>query len=321
MKLDADHLAAFAAVVDEGSFEAAARRLHVTPSAVSQRIKALEARIGQVLIQRSRPSRPTVAGRVLVRLAGQITVLESEALGELLGETEGGLAPVRMPVAVNADSLATWFLPALADLPVEQAMTFDIHQEDQDHSVALLRDGTVMAAVTAEPQVVQGCRAEALGAMRYLAVAAPEFARRYRQGRAGPEALAAAPMLVFNRKDGLQRRFLRGLLRRDLEPPATYLPSSWGFVEAARLGLGWGMVPEQMARAPVDAGELIEIQPGRPLDVPLYWQRWRLESAALAELTDAVTARCARELIQPAGTDGQRTRRAAPDSPAKGGGR
>ncbi|NDL56808.1 LysR family transcriptional regulator ArgP [Phytoactinopolyspora mesophila] len=291
MRLDADQLAAFAAVVDEGSFEAAARRLHVTPSAVSQRIKALEASVGQVLVQRSRPSRPTEAGQILVRLAGQVSVLESEALSELMGELPGARAPLRMPVAVNADSLATWFLPALADLPAEQAMTFDIRQEDQDHSIALLRDGTVMAAVTAEAKVVQGCRAEALGAMRYLAVASPEFRRRHLESEKMPGALASAPMLVFNRKDGLQHRFLRGLLQRNADPPVTYLPSSWGFVEAARLGLGWGMVPEQMARPAIDAGELIEIRPGHPLDVPLYWQRWRLESAALAALTDVVKAR------------------------------
>lgn len=313
MALDAAQLTAFAAVVEEGSFDAAARRLHITPSAVSQRIKALESQMGQVLVRRSRPSRPTEAGQVLVRLAGQVALLEREALGQVTGAGWGMSSasgspgkPMRLPIAVNADSLATWFLPALAAMPTDQGVLFDIHQEDQDHSVALLRDGSVMAAVTAEPRAVQGCRAEELGAMRYLAVASPEYRDRFLGAGLVPEALEAAPMLVFNRKDGLQQRFLRTLTRRRVDPPVTYLPSSWGFVEAARLGLGWGMVPEQMARSYLDAEELVELRPGRPLDVPLYWQRWRLESAALSTLTEVARARCAGDLIQGPGEAYQR---------------
>lgn len=295
--LDPAQLAAFAAVVEEGSFEAAARRLHVTPSAVSQRIKALESRLGQVLVRRVRPSRPTEAGQVLARLAHQVALLEGEALTALAGGADTGPAAPRIPLAVNADSLATWFLPALAAASAGAAATFEIHQEDQDHSVALLRDGAVIAAVTAEPRAVQGCRVEPLGAMRYLAVASPDFRRRQLAGQL-TEALAVAPMLVFNRKDALQERFLRTLTGtgRRLEPPVTYLPSSQGFVDAARLGLGWGMVPTQLAGPAIDAGQLVELAPGHGLDVPLYWQRWRLDSPALAALTEAVRATAATTL-------------------------
>ena len=298
--LDSVHLVAFVAVVEEGSFEAAARRLHLTPSAVSQRIKALESRLGQVLVRRSRPSRATDAGQVLIRLARQRALLDSEAFAEIAGETVGepvgGAASPRIPVAVNADSLSTWFLPALAALPPEPVATFDIHQEDQDHSVALLRDGSVMAAVTAAADPVQGCRVEPLGAMRYLAVASPQFHRRHLANGPTAEALATAPMLVFNRKDALQQRFVEALVGRRLEPPVTYLPSSQGFVEAARLGLGWGMVPAQLAGPAVQGGDLLEIAPGRALDLPLYWQRWRLDSAALARLTAAVKSTAAEAL-------------------------
>lgn len=280
-------LAAFVAVIDEGSFEGAAGRLHVTPSAVSQRIKALESRMGQVLVRRTRPTQPTAAGQVLARLAGQISLVEAEALAELAGGAgSGGAVGLRLSIVVNADSLATWFLPALAELPAERAATFDIRQEDQDHSVALLRDGSVMAAVTAEARAVQGCRVQPLGSMRYLAVASPRFHHRFLPDGPTAEALAAAPMLVFNRKDALQYRFARTLAGSRVDPPVTYLPSSVGFVDAARLGLAWGMVPEQLARPGLDGGNLVELAPGRTLDVPLYWQRWRLDSPAL----DAVTA-------------------------------
>jgi LysR family transcriptional regulator, chromosome initiation inhibitor len=287
--LDPAQLAAFTAVIEEGSFEAAARRLHVTPPAVSQRIKALESRMGQVLVRRIRPTRPTEAGQVLVRLAHQLLLLEEEALAEITG----GIGVARLPVAVNADSLSTWFLPALAALP---AVTFDIHQEDQDHSAALLRDGAVLAAVTAEARPVQGCRVERLGSMRYLAVCSPAYHRRFLADGPTAAALSAAPVLVFNRKDALQARFTETLTGRRLDPPVTYLPSSREFVDATRLGLGWGMVPEQLARAALDDGGLVEIVPGRGLDVPLYWQRWRLDSPALVALSDAVRATAAEAL-------------------------
>jgi LysR family transcriptional regulator (chromosome initiation inhibitor) len=296
--IDRGHLEAFAAVIDEGSFEAAALRLHVTPSAISQRIKALEAQLGQIVVARTRPTQPTAAGRALVRLANQVALLESEIVAELGGP--GSAAGTRVPIAVNADSLTTWFLPALATLPAELSLTFTIHQEDQDHSIALLRDGTVMAAVTTEAQPVQGCRVRALGAMRYLAVASAEFGQRYFFDRdvelkAG---LSSAPALVFNRKDGLQHRFIELLTGDRLDPPITYLPSSHGFAEAARLGIGWGMVPEQMARPYLDDGQLIEVAPGHGLDVPLYWQRWRLDSQSLDSLTNAVTSGAADVLQQ-----------------------
>lgn len=291
MRLDSAHLAAFAAVVKEGSFEAAARRLHVTPSAVSQRIKALESRTGQILVRRTRPCRATDAGQALVRLAGQIALLEGEALAALSADPRGRRPRLHLPIAVNADSLATWFLPALADLPADQtgsAVTFDIRQEDQDHSVALLRDGSVMAAVTTEAQPVQGCRVQPLGSMRYLAVASPEFHRRYLPDGPTADALAMAPMLEYNGKDALQARFASRLAGRSLDPPVTYLPTSVGFVDAARLGLAWGMVPEQLGRPGLDSGWLRELAPGRTLDVPLYWQRWRLDSPILDAVTAAV---------------------------------
>src|SRR3954452_4742740 len=163
--MDQVQLATFQAVVDTGSFEAAARTLHVTPSAVSQRIKALEQAVGQVLVRRTRPCEATEAGQALVRLAGQVALLEREALDAARGAPAGG-GRTRMAVVVNADSLHTWFLAALAAVPGELALSFDVHQDDQDHTADLLRAGTAMAAVTAQHVAVQGCRVEKLGVMR-----------------------------------------------------------------------------------------------------------------------------------------------------------
>ncbi|MCA2213338.1 LysR family transcriptional regulator ArgP [Jidongwangia harbinensis] len=273
--MDPTQLATFQAIVDTGSFEAAARALHVTPSAVSQRIKALEQDVGQVLIRRAKPCEPTEAGRALVRYAGQVALLEREALSAARGALAGA-GRTRISVVVNADSLHTWFLPALAGLP---GIDFDLHQDDQDHTADLLRAGTAMAAVTAQHVAVQGCRVERLGAMRYRAVAAPAL---------GAVDFATTPMILLNRKDRLQHRFLASLNRRRPDPPIHYVPAAAAFVEAIRLGLGWALMPEQIAVPDLAAGRVVELVPGRHLDVPLYWQYWRMESTVLSALTGAV---------------------------------
>jgi LysR family transcriptional regulator, chromosome initiation inhibitor len=280
--MDAVQLTTFQAVIAEGSFEAAARALHVTPSAVSQRIKALEQDVGQVLVRRSKPAAPTEAGQALVRYAGQVALLEREALAAARGGLAG--SRVRISVVVNADSLHTWFLPALTRLP---DVLFDLHQDDQEYTADLLRAGTAMAAVTAQHVAVQGCRVERLGAMRYLPVAAPSLP---------VDDFATTPVVLLNRKDQLQHRFLAALTRRRLDPPVHYVPAAAAFVDAIRLGLGWALVPEQIAREDIAAGRVVELTPGRHLDVPLYWQYWRMESDVLTALTEAVKAVAAETL-------------------------
>lgn len=292
MALDPVQLATFQAVIEHGTFDAAARVLHVTPSAVSQRIKALEQVVGQVLVRRARPCMPTAAGRPLVRLGGQVALLEDEALDAARGALSGH-ARTRVAVVVNADSLAGWFLPALAALP---DVVFDLHTDDEGHTAELLRAGTVMAAVTTERVAVQGCRVQRLGAMRYLAVAAPAIHTAWFAGRDPAAAFATTPMIRFNRKDTLQHRFARTITRRDVDPPTHFVPASASFTEAIRLGLGWGLVPEGVARADITAGRLVELAGGHHLDVPLYWQYWRLESTALSALTAAVRAAAAAAL-------------------------
>jgi len=285
MRIDSAQLAAFAAVIREGSFERAARTLHVTRSAVSQRVKQLEERVGQVLVRRGAPCAPTEAGQGLFRHAHQMSQLETEALATLRG---AGIAGAAVSVAVNADSLATWFIDALAPLARDHGLAFDVLVEDQDHSSDLLRQGRVMAAVTSDPHAVQGCRAVRLGAMRYRAVASPEFVRKFFPGGVDATSLAAAPMLVFNRKDGLQGRFARRYTRRAVAAPVHWLPSPQGFVDAALAGMGWGMNPEALVRRHLEEGVLLDLARQEPIDVVLYWQHWRLEIRALGFLTDSV---------------------------------
>lgn len=290
---DRDRLATLSAVVEEGGFEPAAARLHVTPSAVSQRIKALERQAGQVLVRRTRPCAATEAGGALLRLARQIAVLEGE-----VEATFGDATPVHLPIAVNADSVTHWFLDAVAPLVAAHGVRLDLHVDDEGHTAALLRDGTVVGAVTTAPEPVQGCAAEPLGAMRYRPVAAPELAARWFEGRDRAVAFPAAPRVDFGPRDRLQTRFVRRLTHRPCTGPAHRVPAADGYHAAVRAGFGWGMFTDVPARAEAASGQLVLLDPDRYLDVPLYWQHWRLRTSVLEELTASVRRVAASALQQ-----------------------
>jgi len=274
---DPSQLETLMMIADEGSFEAAARRLHVTPSAVSQRVRALEGLAGQVLVRRTSPAVVTDAGEPLVRLARQLRLLSAEAAVAL---GEGNV--VDLAVAVNADSLATWFRPVLTAVAARAETALRLHVEDQAFSRDLLRRGEVLAAVTREPQPVHGCSVEPLGALRYQAAAAPQLVDHHRRGT-GP-LWPSLPMVVFNEKDQLQDEVLA--THGAVQPPIVHrVPSTADFLEAVRCGLGWGMIPDLQLTPAVTAGDLVRLSGSKPVDVQLYWQRRRLESPALEALS------------------------------------
>ncbi|MEF2976158.1 LysR family transcriptional regulator ArgP [Subtercola sp. YIM 133946] len=262
-----DQLSTLAALIDEGTFEAAAQRLRVTASAVSQRVKAMEQAAGRVLVQRTNPVRTTAAGDLVLRLARQSQLLQHDtrsalaaggALGADLRDAAAGVGStdvddtrpfVSLAVAVNADSLGTWFLDAIAPLGESLHAVFDLYRDDQGHTTDLLRSGTVLAAVTSTREPVQGCTSEPLGVMRYRAVCSPAFEARWRPRGAEAELtwLAGAPMLNFDRKDDLQPGYLRSHVpgtahvpgaARDpgaaLEPGVAHVPGSVRVPGAAR---------------------------------------------------------------------------------------
>jgi LysR family transcriptional regulator (chromosome initiation inhibitor) len=307
MRWDSGQLAALAAVVAEGSFEGAARALHVTPSAVSQRVRALESTAGAVLVQRSRPTRPTGPGRVLLRLARQVELLGAEAADEL-GPADAGHRPVTVPIAVNADSLATWLLHALAAV---DGVTFDVHVADQDRTVDLLPDGAVMAAVTSRREPVQGCTSTPLGLTRYRPAAHRDVVARWFPDGPTPEALGRAPMVVFARTDDLQDAWLRQVAAAAgtavPDPPRHHVPSTAEFLTAIRLGLGWGMwgpLPRPGARFDVlEPADDVEMLGDDVIEVPLYLQQWRLRSTVLDRVTDALREAARRSLPQSSGAD------------------
>ncbi|TDQ00260.1 LysR family transcriptional regulator ArgP [Labedaea rhizosphaerae] len=291
-----DQVRTLLAVVDEGTFEAAAAALHVTPSAISQRVKALEQRVGRVLLIRSKPAQPTESGQVLVRLARQIAALDEQTQAEL------GIAPgpggVRLSIAVNADSLATWFLPALMRLPREEQVCFELHREDEGHTAALLREGRVMAAVTSSPEPVAGCTVRPLGHARYVPAASPAFVERHLSAGPLKRCLAEAPVVAFDHRDQLQDRFVRAVTGGTAGASGIrhLVPTSEGFRDAVAAGFGWGMVPESQAAPLLSSGALTKLAAARHVDVPLYWQQWKLDVPALARVAAAVAAEAADSL-------------------------
>lgn len=289
--LDYALLEALAAVVREGSFERAARALHLSPSAVSQRVRLLEERVGQVLVVRASPTRATPAGLQLCRHAEHVAVLEQTLAERLPGLLPEAAARVTLPVAVNADSLATWFVAAAARIAHAAPLLLDLSLEDQDHTAARLQSGEVVAAVTALARPVAGCRSVPLGTLRYRATASPAYVQRHWPEGLDAAALLRAPCLTFSRRDQLQLRWAARFLgvpeTQAPELPTHWLPSTQAFVDASRAGLGWGMNPEPLVAPALARGELVELVPGLALDVPLYWQcRQALPVAAL--LTAAV---------------------------------
>lgn len=298
MNLDREQLATLRAVVDAGTFEAAARALLVTPSAVSQRIKALEQQLGRVLIERSKPVRATESGEVLLRLAREIALLEADAASALrLEGTEGAFASVTL--AVNADTLGSWFLPAIAPVCAQRRILVDISREDQDRTAALLAAGRVMAAVTSQARPVPGCTSTPLGSMVYRPAASRAFAERWFPDGPTTAAFAAAPLVDFDHDDDLQSRWLRRVARTPLDPPRHAVSGSGDFEQAIALGLGWGMLLEhQLAHAA--PGQFVELSPpGSGIEVPLFWQQWNLRSPALDAIAEAVVDAAARALDAP----------------------
>jgi LysR family transcriptional regulator, chromosome initiation inhibitor len=229
----------------------------------------------------------------------RVRLLEQELQGALPALAPGGVMRVALPIAVNADSLATWFAPAIAAFAANAPVLVELEIDDQDHTTEWLRSGKVLAAVTGTGRAAAGCNSRPLGAMRYLAAASPAFVACHFANGIGAGSLAQAPSLVFNPKDDLQARWVRRLCHRDVELPRHTVPSPQAFVTAAVVGMGWGLQPVALIAKHLDDGSLVELLPNSPLDVPLYWQHARAASTLLDGLSREVAVAAARALLPP----------------------
>ena len=286
-------LECLAAIVEEGGFERAAQRLNVTQSAVSQRLRALEAQVGSVLIVRSRPLKPTSAGQLLLKHTKQLRLLRADLerdLQELAPSAMGGARDEeRVSIAINADSIATWAMGALQAV-VAQGLPLEIITDDQDFTQEWLREGQVMGCVTTLKQALRGCKVVPLGAMRYVAVAQAAYARQHLPQGLTAHNFRSVPFVAFNRKDDMQREFVSqafGLKRVSLRQ--LFVPSSEGQVRAVLAGWGVSVVPELLARSLIDSGALVQLAPSQALHIQLFWHCWNLQSEVLDTLSAALT--------------------------------
>ncbi|MFC7409228.1 LysR family transcriptional regulator ArgP [Hydrogenophaga atypica] len=299
---DPDALECLAAIIEEGGFERAAQRLSITQSAVSQRLRALEAQVGTVLIVRSRPLKPTQAGQLLLKHAKMMRLLRADLerdLKELApSSTGGGRDDERISVAINADSIATWALGALTPL-AQSGLPIEIIHDDQDFTQEWLREGQVLGCVTSIGQALRGCKMDALGTMDYVAVASPTFAERHLPAGLNAHNFHQTPFITFNRKDDMQREFVArafGLQRVILRQ--IYVPSSEGQVMAVQRGWGVSVVPELLVRERLARGVLVNVAPTHAQGVKLYWHCWNLASDVLDGLSAALRREAATQLRQ-----------------------
>ena len=293
--LDYKLLEAFAAVVREGGFDRAASSLHLTQSAVSQRIKLLEDNVGMVLLVRSQPPRATPAGQHLIRHCRQVQQLE-ESLGHDLGPGEG-TAFTSLAIGINADSLATWFLDAVHDFVRDESVVLDLSVEDQERTHRLLKDGEVTGCVSTQERAMRGCRVDYLGRMEYRLLATPEFAEKWFPGGLDEKAVLQPPALLFTRGDDLHNKMLNLLLGRSpTDIPSHYVPSYETFVQFIISGLGYGMVPDRQSAPLLTDGRLVNLAEGKIFPVELYWHRWNIHSRILEDFSGALI-RNAREML------------------------
>lgn len=288
-------LSALAAVIEQAGFERGAQVLGLSQSAVSQRIKLLEARIGQPVLIRATPPSPTEIGRRLLNHVQQVRLLERELQSQVPALDDEGM-PERLRIALNADSLATWWADAVGDFCAEQHLLLDLVVEDQDVGLKRMRAGEVAACVCGTERPVAGARSVLLGAMRYRALASPGFIARHFPEGVTVAQLARSPALVFGPDDFLQHRYLASLgVEGGFEHHLC--PSSEGFLRLTEAGLGWGLVPEVQVREQMRRGALVELLPDHPIDVPLYWHHWRNGGRLLTQLTEHLITRAAQWLV------------------------
>jgi LysR family transcriptional regulator, chromosome initiation inhibitor len=302
--LDAKQLEAFATTLQTGSLTIAAKQLHLTLAAVSIRIKALETQLGQRLLIRGKTAQATRAGQVLLAHISRTRLLEAD-LAERLASPQDESQWLALPVAVNADSLASWFLPGVqATLQAHRLLLHSV-VDDQEHTLQWLQNGDVLGCVTDLPKPLRGCTAEPLGTMRYHCLGSPALAKQLRalKRKSHTPALLQIPALCFNPKDHLQDRFLKEAFKlKDAASPRHYFPAGDAYHLAMVQGLGWGLQADvQMRlqwRGEIEAGRLVDLFPGQHVDVPLYWHHWQRESAQAARLTLAVIAAAKQHLLQ-----------------------
>lgn len=282
--LDYKLLEAFEAVIREGGFDKAAKVIHLTQSAVSQRVKLLEVHMGQVLLVRTTPPTPTPAGGHLLKHYLQVKLLESDFTREMAPGSKGNL--VSLAIALNEDSLATWFPSCIAPFLTDYPVLMDLRVDDQEQTHQFLSDGQVVGCISSRSEAVQGCTVSFLGGMNYRLVATPEFVRQWFPHGLDGQGIEKAPAVIFNRRDKLHTMLLSRIFKGRLPQISShYVPSPEQFAWMIASGFGYGMLPDQQSLGILNDGGLVDLCPHEHVQVDLYWHRWKIASPMMDALT------------------------------------
>ena len=284
-----DLLNALSAVVKEGTFEGAAKYLNITQSAVSQRIKQLEENMGAVLILRERPCRPTEFGSHLCQHIERVHLLEHDLLLSLQNDVKdrtNNLVPIR--IAVNADSLATWFSPVITRAIKEANILLDIVVDDQENTAERLRSGEALAAVTVGQKSLNGFKKTPIGILEYVTVCSPSFYEMYFSSGLYPTAVSNAPCLTYDRKDLLPKIWVSSVFGMQISLNPIWIPSFSGYLNCCRSGAGWGLMPRKTVQEHISNGSLVELKPKTEIEVPLFWQHSINTGQTMVALTEII---------------------------------
>ncbi|RPF11366.1 LysR family transcriptional regulator (chromosome initiation inhibitor) [Vibrio crassostreae] len=285
--LDYKWIEALDAVVKQRSFERAAEQLYISQSAVSQRIKQLEKWLAQPALVRESPPRPTPAGKKLLGLYRRVRLLEHELVPELMNEE--GTQPLSISIATNADSLATWLLPALSDVMKSRQVELNLAIHGESRTIEKIKSGEVAGAISLESQAIPGCSADYLGRMDYVCVASPDFHQRYFSEGVNYAMLSKAPAVSYDQYDDLHKKFLHDHFNVPRDSVINHtVGSSEAFVRLALSGVAYCLIPRLQIIDELESGDLIDITPGFLLSYRIYWHHWQLESGVLKEISQAV---------------------------------
>lgn len=256
------------------NFELAAKKLFITQSAVSQRIKGLEDYYGEPVLIRTLPYRPTKLGRQLIAHYKKISLLEEELDEELRAIK---VTPV-ISIAINRDSLETWFLDVIEG-EVFRDVILDIIADDQELTLNYLKNGTVSACLSTSENEILGGKAAFLGNMQYVLVASPDFVKRYFSSKDPVKNLQNAPALKFDQNDYLHERYLEKYFSiNGTELKYNVVPSVKGFKKFALLGYGYALIPKIDILQELKQKKLIQLFPDKTWNIPLYWHYWAVQS-------------------------------------------
>ena len=282
--IDYKLLKALDAVLLEQNFERAAARLHVTQSAISQRIKLLENQLGQPLLIRAQPLQPTQLGQQLLGHYQRVLQLETELTNQLSSDTQQAQT---MPIAVNADSLSSWFIPALAPLLQKEKIELNLYVEDESRTWERMRSGEALACVTSKAEGIAGSKSTFLGYMEYFCVATPTFMQRYFSEGINKKTLSQAPATAFDQHDDIHLQFLRDHFDLQLgQYPCHTIRSSEAFVDLTLASGAYSLNSRFLIEKYLKTGELINLLPEYQVKVPLYWHHWQLAGKLMTQLTE-----------------------------------